>query len=237
MNEPSSPETTVLIVDDDPKIAEINRRFVEKVPGFSVIGIATDESQAKEQLEILAPQLVLLDIYIPNSNGIEILQHIRRHHRDTEVIMITAAKEIEPVREAVRSGAFDYIIKPLVFNRLQETLLRFRDYQGQLQRLGSGSGKVAQDDIDRLLARADKTEAPSFAQLPKGIDKLTLDKVVGALSSTPDGMTAEGVAKLIGVSRSTGRRYLEHLVSLGDVYADLSYGVVGRPERVYRSRR
>ncbi|AEI44602.1 response regulator [Paenibacillus mucilaginosus] len=237
MNEQPSHEITVLIVDDDPKIAEINRRFVEKVPGFSVIGIATDESQAREQLEILGPQLVLLDIYIPNSNGIDILQQIRRHHRDTEVIMITAAKEIEPVREAVRSGAFDYIIKPLVFNRLQETLLRFRDFQQQLQRLGSGSGQVAQDDIDRLLARTDKKEGPSSAPLPKGIDKLTLDKVVGALSSTPEGMTADGVAKLIGVSRSTGRRYLEHLVSLGDVYADLSYGVVGRPERVYRSRR
>ncbi|AFC32394.1 two-component response regulator [Paenibacillus mucilaginosus 3016] len=237
MNEQPSHEITVLIVDDDPKIAEINRRFVEKVPGFSVIGIATDESQAREQLEILGPQLVLLDIYIPNSNGIDILQQIRRHHRDTEVIMITAAKEIEPVREAVRSGAFDYIIKPLVFNRLQETLLRFRDFQQQLQRLGSGGGQVAQDDIDRLLARTDKKEGPSSAPLPKGIDKLTLDKVVGALSSTPEGMTADGVAKLIGVSRSTGRRYLEHLVSLGDVYADLSYGVVGRPERVYRSRR
>ncbi|AFH64703.1 response regulator [Paenibacillus caseinilyticus] len=237
MNEQPSHEITVLIVDDDPKIAEINRRFVEKVPGFSVIGIATDESQAREQLEILGPQLVLLDIYIPNSNGIDILQQIRRHHRDTEVIMITAAKEIEPVREAVRSGAFDYIIKPLVFNRLRETLLRFRDFQQQLQRLGSGGGQVAQDDIDRLLARTDKKEGPSSAPLPKGIDKLTLDKVVGALSSTPEGMTADGVAKLIGVSRSTGRRYLEHLVSLGDVYADLSYGVVGRPERVYRSRR
>ncbi|MGF7035063.1 two-component system CitB family response regulator [Paenibacillus mucilaginosus] len=237
MNEQPSHEITVLIVDDDPKIAEINRRFVEKVPGFSVIGIATDESQAREQLEILGPQLVLLDIYIPNSNGIDILQQIRRHHRDTEVIMITAAKEIEPVREAVRSGAFDYIIKPLVFNRLKETLLRFRDFQQQLQRLGSGGGQVAQDDIDRLLARTDKKEGPSSAPLPKGIDKLTLDKVVGALSSTPEGMTADGVAKLIGVSRSTGRRYLEHLVSLGDVYADLSYGVVGRPERVYRSRR
>ncbi|MCZ8518588.1 MULTISPECIES: response regulator [Paenibacillus] len=229
---------TVLIVDDDPKIAEINRRFVEKVPGFTVIGIATDESQAKEQLDILAPELVLLDIYIPNSSGLDILQHIRRHYRDTGVIMITAAKEIEPVREAVRCGAFDYIIKPLVFNRLQDTLLRYRDFHLELRRLGSGSGQVAQDDIDRLLARNEKKDLSSSSSmyLPKGIDKLTLDKVIGALSGTPQGMTADGVAKLIGVSRSTGRRYLEHLVSLGDVYADLSYGVVGRPERVYRSR-
>ncbi|UUZ93689.1 response regulator [Paenibacillus sp. P25] len=94
----------VLIVEDDVKIAEINRRFVEKIPGFQVIGIATDEVQAKERLEILKPDLVLLDIYFPNSSGLEMLQYIRDHHRDTDVIMITAAKEVDAVREAVRAG-------------------------------------------------------------------------------------------------------------------------------------
>ncbi|WP_248928130.1 response regulator [Paenibacillus hamazuiensis] len=226
----------VLIIEDDVKIAEINRRFVEKVPGFSVIGIATDESQAKEQLEILTPDLVLLDIYFPDSSGLEMLQYIRRHHKETDVIMITAAKEVEAVREAVRGGAFDYIMKPLVFNRLQETLLRYLDFHRELHRLASESGHINQEDVDRLLSGAGKKEtSPSY--LPKGIDKLTLEKVVQAISQTQEGMTAEQAAKLIGVSRSTGRRYLEHLVSLGTVYADLSYGVVGRPERVYRSRK
>jgi response regulator of citrate/malate metabolism len=228
----------VLIVEDDPKIAEINRRFVEKIAGFSVIGIAMDEAQAKEQLEVLTPDLVLLDIYFPNSSGLEMLQFIRQNHRETDVIMITAAKEINAVRKAVRGGAFDYIIKPLVFNRLQETLERYLDFHHKLQRLKMENGQIDQEDIDRLLSRMEKKEGSSSAgYLPKGIDKLTLDKVVQAISGTPDGMTAEQVAKLIGVSRSTGRRYLEHLVSLGDVYADLSYGVVGRPERVYRSRK
>lgn len=226
----------VLIVEDDVKIAEINRRFVEKIPGFQVIGIATDEVQAKEQLEILKPDLVLLDIYFPNSSGLEMLQYIRSHHRDTDVIMITAAKEVDAVREAVRSGAFDYIMKPLVFNRLQETFMRYLDFHRELRRMEQENGPINQDDIDRLLVRTGKKESAAAA-LPKGIDKLTLDKVVQAISGTPEGMTAEQVAKLIGVSRSTGRRYLEYLVSLGDVTANLSYGVVGRPERVYQNRK
>jgi response regulator of citrate/malate metabolism len=226
----------VLIVEDDVKIAEINRRFIEKVDGFHVIGIATDEIQAKEQLEILSPNLVLLDVYFPNANGLEMLSFIRQHYRDTDVIMITASKEVDAIREAVRSGAFDYIMKPLIFNRLQETLLRYLDFNHELNRLNESS-TIDQSDVDRLLSGHSKKEASAGTSfLPKGIDKLTLVKIVQAISNAPDGLTADQIAKLIGVSRSTGRRYLEHLVSSGDVYADLSYGVVGRPERVYRKK-
>ncbi|MFC5447798.1 response regulator [Paenibacillus aestuarii] len=226
----------VLIIEDDVKIAEINRRFIEKVDGFHVVGIATDDVQAKEQLDILRPNLVLLDIYFPNGSGLDMLSYIRQHYRDTDVIMITAAKEAEAIRDAVRSGAFDYIMKPLVFNRLQETLQRYLDFHRELNRLNT-SGSINQSDVDRLWSGTGKKDARAEnIFLPKGIDKLTLEKIVQAISAADAGMTAEQIAKEIGVSRSTGRRYLEHLVSAGEVYADLSYGVVGRPERVYRKK-
>ncbi|GAA4835319.1 response regulator [Paenibacillus vulneris] len=231
------PTVEVLIVEDDLRIAEIHRRFIEKVEGFTVVGIATDESQAKEQLDILRPHLALLDIYLPGSSGLDILQYIRQHYRDTDAVMITAAKEAEAIREAVRSGAFDYIMKPLIFDRLQETLLRYLDFHRELNRLNENRS-ISQSDVDRLLAGSAKKESgPEVSFPPKGIDKLTLVKVTQTISQAPDGMTAEQIAKLIGVSRSTSRRYLEHLVSLGTVYADLSYGVVGRPERVYRQKK
>lgn len=235
--EHQSTTVEVLIVEDDLKIAEINRRFIEKVEGFHVIGIATDAVQAKEQLEILTPQLVLLDVYLPGANGIDLLAYIRQHYRDTDVIMITAAKEIDAIREAIRSGAFDYIMKPLVFNRLQETLQRYLNFHRELTRMND-SGMINQSDVDRLLSSGSSKKeshlSPSF--LPKGIDKLTLVKIVQAISGAEGGLTADQIAKVIGVSRSTGRRYLEHLVSSGDLFADLSYGVVGRPERVYRKK-
>ncbi|NQX65100.1 response regulator [Paenibacillus alba] len=229
-----NPSVEVLIVEDDVKIAEINRRFVEKVDGFRVVGIATDALQAKEQLEILTPHLVLLDVYLPGASGLEMLSFIRQHYRETDVIMITAAKEIDAIREAIRSGAFDYIMKPLVFNRLQETLLRYLNFHRELLRMKE-SGMISQSDVDRLWLGAPKKDSGSDTSfLPKGIDKLTLVKIVHAISAAENGLTADQIAKEIGVSRSTGRRYLEHLVSSGDLYADLSYGVVGRPERVYR---
>ncbi|UKS30801.1 response regulator [Paenibacillus sp. HWE-109] len=235
--EPLNPTVDVLIVEDDVKIAEINRRFVEKVAGFHVVGIATDSGQAEEQLEVLTPHLVLLDVYLPGANGLDMLSFIRQHYRETDVIMITAAKEMDAIREAIRGGAFDYIMKPLVFNRLQETLLRYLNFHRELRRMNE-SGMINQSDVDRLLLGSSKKEASSDTFfLPKGIDKLTLVKIVQAISVAESGLTAEQIAKEIGVSRSTGRRYLEHLVSSGDLYADLSYGVVGRPERVYRKNK
>ncbi|MNV74547.1 Transcriptional regulatory protein CitT [compost metagenome] len=164
------------------------------------------------------------------------LSYIRQHFRDTDVIMITAAKEVEAIREAIRSGAFDYIMKPLVFNRMQETLLRYLDFHSELNRLHY-SGSINQSDVDRLILGTTKKDTRSeITYLPKGIDKLTLVKIVQAISAAANGISADQIAKEIGVSRSTGRRYLEHLVSSGEVFADLTYGVVGRPERVYRKR-
>jgi response regulator of citrate/malate metabolism len=227
----------VLIVEDDLRIAEINRTFLEKIPGFRACGIASDESQAKILLEILEPQLVLLDIYLHSASGLDLLRFIRQHHRSIDVVMITAAREIGPIQEAIRCGAFDYLMKPVVFDRLKETMGRYADFRRELSRLG-GAESIGQHDVDRLLSRAGDHagSAESGGSLPKGIDKLTLDKVTQAIAVDKEGMSAEKVAKLIGFSRSTSRRYLEYLVGLGTIEADLSYGV-GRPERVYRSRK
>lgn len=223
----------VLIIEDDARIAEINRRFVEKVAGFRVIGIATDEEQAKEQLDVLQPDLVLLDIFFPDMNGLELLRWMQEHHRGVDVIMITAAKEVDTVRDAIRGGVYDFIVKPLVFERFQQTLLSYKQYRNQLLQIKGERRQIDQEEIDRLLNRAGaNTSGESY--LPKGIDRLTLEKVSAAISQTEAGLTAEAVGREIGASRSTARRYLEYLVSKGEVGADLSYGAVGRPERIYR---
>lgn len=223
----------VLIVEDDVRNAEINRRFVEKVDGYEVSGIATDGRQATDLLEILEPDLVLLDLFMPDVNGFELLRYIKLNHLRTDMIMITAAKELNTVREAIREGVFDYIVKPVIFNRLRDTLQRyktFRDNLDSLERPGMNI-MVDQHKIDELLRTndMDKIQSP----VPKGIDQLTLDKITNYIKGTTEAFTAEQVSAGIGVSRSTSRRYLEYLVSLNHVTADLTYGTVGRPERFY----
>lgn len=223
---------SVLIIEDDYRIAEINRRFIEKIHGYEVVGVATNEEEAKEQLDILCPDLVLLDMYFPDMNGLDLLRYIKHHHHSTDVIMITAGKEVESVREAIGQGIFDYIIKPVIFQRFEQTLSNYKNYREKVEKWIIEKESVNQEKIDELMLKNRKVEE-KISYLPKGIDRLTLEKVSDVIQKRSDGLTADEVGKEIGASRSTARRYLEYLVSKGDVAADLSYGVVGRPERVY----
>lgn len=226
----------VLIVEDDVRNAEINRRFVDKVKGFEAAGIATDGRQARELLEILTPDLVLLDLYMPDVNGLELLKHIKESRKQTDVIMVTAAKELLTVREAIHVGIFDYILKPVIFERLQETLEKYKSFREKITLLEQEGSRatVDQQDIDELLRLKDVDKLRS--SYPKGIDQLTLEKVTGYVKGMNRFFTAEQVCAQLGMSRSTARRYLEYLVSMGRVTADLTYGSVGRPERVYRPK-
>lgn len=224
----------VLIIEDDIRVAEINRRFVEKVPGFQVAGIATDENQAKEHLDIFSPDLALLDLYFPDLNGLQFLKTMRDHHPQTDVIIITAAKELETVREAIRGGVFDFIIKPVIFERFQEKLIQYGNFRRKLNALKGTSRPVEQAEIDELL-RGSASGGAKEVYLPKGIDKLTMEKISSLIDSAAGGLTAEEVGGRLGVSRSTARRYLEYFVSKGELTADVSYGTVGRPERIYKN--
>ncbi|MEB3103142.1 response regulator [Ferviditalea candida] len=221
----------VLIVEDDLGVARINQRFVEKIGGLQVVGIATDEEQSKEQLEIFEPDLVLLDLYFPDMHGLQLLQHIRLRHRHTDVIIITAAKELDTVREAIRGGVFDYIIKPVIFNTFAEKMKNYILFRKNIEQ---GNRQVDQEQVDLLLLRRPQEKIP-ISDLPKGIDKLTLEKITLYLEQSNAAFTVEDICVRIGSSRTTARRYLEYLVSVGKLKADVSYGTVGRPERIYRT--
>jgi len=221
----------VLIVEDDLRIVDINRRFVSKIEGFEVIATATNGAEAKELLVCTEPHLVLLDVYLPDMLGTELVWHIRQHHRDTDIIMITAAKEIEMVQDALRGGVFDYIVKPLVFERFRERLESYREHLLRTRE----AGEVDQEDIDRILMRNLAKGRIRESPVPKGIDLLTLEKVLEAIKRTKkSGVSAEEISREIGTSRTTARRYLEYLVAEKKARAELIYGSVGRPERKYR---
>ncbi|MCD9022078.1 response regulator [Cohnella silvisoli] len=226
----------VLIIEDDLRIAQINRRFVEKVEGYEVVGIATDEQQARDHLEIFKPHLVLLDLYFPDMKGLDLLRDIQKNDPLTDVIIITAAKEIDAVREAIRGGVYDFMIKPVVFDRFETKLKSYQKYRQKMRQLEDANKQVDQEEVDQLLwGTNEKGYKDSY--LPKGIDKLTMEKIASVIHRSAEELTAEELGKRVGVSRSTSRRYLEYFVAKGELIADISYGTVGRPERVYRSTR
>ena len=221
---------STLIIEDDEKIARIQQAFVEKIPQFSVVGIAHSVAEGGEMIDILQPELVLLDVFFPDGSGIDLLRRIRGNRHQTDVILITAAKEKEILQEAIRGGVFDYILKPLVFNRFSAALLRYLEYRQTLDTIDT----IKQEDVD-LFIRQDLRPIQQSHDLPKGVDAITLQKVIEVINETGEqGLSAEAAGNLLGVSRTTSRRYLEYLVTTGLVQADHFYGTPGRPERIYR---
>ncbi|WP_313893399.1 response regulator [Psychrobacillus sp.] len=220
----------VLIIEDDKRISDIHRRFIEKVEGFQVIGSAYTGEEAKDWIISYRPDLILLDVYLPDTLGTDLLTIIQDHSPETDIIFITAAAEADIVKKAFRSGVADYILKPLTFEKFKESLFSYKAKRDIL----ASDGDVQEDFIKSLWNNNAAT--PNYeleAAPPKGIDPITKEKVVKHMQKIEQGVTAEGLGLEIGVSRSTARRYLEYLVSERRVHAELIYGTVGRPERRY----
>jgi response regulator of citrate/malate metabolism len=230
----------VLIVEDDCRVARINQGFVEAVEGFETAGLAATALEAERAVAELRPDLIILDLYLPDGAGLDLLRRLQSGRQTADVIVVTAAKEAATVQEALRAGAVDYILKPYRKERFAEALRRYREYRLQM----ACTSDVEQEQVDRLLALRPAGLGPGqgsglgpggvVGQAPKGIDPLTLDRVRQALQMVDQALTAEEFGARTGLSRTTARRYLEYLVSLRQARVEASYGSVGRPERLYR---
>lgn len=217
----------VLVVDDDFMVAEIHRRFVEQVDGFRAIGVARTGAEALSAARELSPQLILLDVYLPDMTGLEVLQRLRSDGDRVGVIMITAARELDTVTGALDGGAADYLIKPFDFEQLKTKL---EGFAARADALESADG-VDQSLIDSLFGGAGTP--PNHGILPKGLGAETGRLVLAAVTDAGEVSAAE-CAERVGISRVSARRYLEHYLSIGALEIRLQYGV-GRPERRYRA--
>ncbi len=217
-----------LIVDDDAMTASIHRSYVERVAGFEVVGEAHTGREALQLARTLRPDLLLLDIYLPDMSGLDLLRRLREPNEPhVDVIAVTAAKDVETLRTAIHGGVIHYLVKPFFFDTLRERLEGYAALHGRLERLREPD----QHDIDHVFAllRSRRRQA-----LPKGISGPTLDLVTDALRGSTAEVTAIEVADRTGVSRGTARRYLEYLALTGSVELSLRYGTTGRPEHLYR---
>ncbi|GAA2088384.1 response regulator [Streptomyces albiaxialis] len=230
----------VLVVDDDFMVAKLHSTLVSRVPGFEVAGVAHSGSDALSSVRELRPDLVLLDLYLPDLSGLEVLRRLRGDEAPgggPDVLVITAARDAASVRAAQHGGAVQYVVKPFEGKLLQERLVRYAERRQEFEALAS----AGQDEVDRIIggpAAADATgpalSAPAPA-LPKGLTEQTAELVRGALDASPEGegLSASECAERSGLSRVSARRYLEHFVTTGTARVTLRYGTTGRPERRY----
>lgn len=210
-----------LIVDDDFRVAGVHAGFVEDVPGFGVAGIAHTAAEARARVRELKPDLVLLDVYLPDEPGLTLLPDLR-----TDTIVLSAATDARSIRAALRAGALNYLIKPFTTRQLAERLTSYARYR---QLFGDDQG-LSQDDVDRAfrtLHEQDRTVTP------KGQSTATSRLVSDSLKAAARPLSAAEVAGELGMARATAQRYLTALAESGAVEMRLRYGATGRPEHEY----
>ncbi|SUW64876.1 Destabilizer of plasmid inheritance [Buttiauxella agrestis] len=220
---------TILIVEDETPLAEMHAEFIRRFHGCGQVWLAGNLAQARMMIERFKPALILLDNYLPDGKGITLLHELTQARFAGGVVFTTAASDMETVAEAVRGGVFDYLVKPIAYERLSQTLERYQQRMQLLVSHASASQRQI-DDMFNAYARGERKE-----ELPAGIDALTLAKVQ-LLFADPDARhTAETVAQELKLSRTTARRYLEFAAGRQQIMAEIVYGKVGRPQRTYRS--
>lgn len=218
----------VLIVDDDEIVARLHESFLAGLDGFVVCGIAATGPEAVAAIRTTGPDIVLLDMHLPEFSGLEALRIVRGdRNRDFEVIAVTAARDVDTVRDARRAGVRHYLAKPFSADDLRRRLVDVgRDLAGRPA--GVTPAELAQSQIDAMMAPTTSPAGP-----PKGISPETLETVRSALARAPGASAAE-LGDQLGLSRVSARRYLEHLVDGGAAHRSLDYAATGRPTTRYR---
>jgi response regulator of citrate/malate metabolism len=216
-----------LVVEDDALVAEVHASYVERVPGFTVAGVA---HRATEALELLAERpvdLVLLDFHLPDVKGLDMLRILHaRTAAPVDVIAVTAARDAESIRQAIAHGVSQYLVKPFAFATFADKLERYARYRAEVEH----AAEPDQAEVDALLGTL---RAPTPRTLPKGLNATTLESVRDVVREIGEPLTASEVAGRCGLSRVTARRYLEHLAVEGVVTLSMRYGGTGRPEHLY----
>lgn len=217
---------TVLIVEDDPMVGFINKQYLNNIGDIKVLGPVYEEDEIISLLESEKIDLILLDIFLPKKNGIELLKEIRSRKFLVDVIIISAANNSEDLKEAFAYGVIDYLIKPFQFERFEEAIGKYK----LRQKLFSKDIALNQNDVDRIYAGSND----QAINLPKGLNKLTLDKVIKFLSDNSDEVwTLREIASEINISNVTIKKYMDYLESINKVYVETTCGNVGRPELKY----
>ncbi|MEH7482241.1 response regulator [Neobacillus drentensis] len=218
----------VLLIEDDPMVREVHRQFIDRIDGFSIIGIASNGMEGLRLVKELSPDLAIIDLYMPYMGGLEMLSELRSEACSVDVIAITAASDIETIHRVLQQGAVDYIIKPFTFDRIKKSLDNYKNYRVKL-----GEKKaLLQEELDQILFIDNKEESENES-LPKGLNMNTLIKITNFISQEKEPVSAEEVAESIGMARVTARRYLDYLEKEGKVKIHIHYGGVGRPINRY----
>lgn len=215
----------ILIVEDDPMVALINKRFLENMGFKDILGPVQTEEEIIKVLDKENIDLILLDVYLPKKNGIDILKSLRYKKYLTDVIMITAANSVEEVKRAFAYGVTDYLVKPFEFERFEEAINKYKQKNNLLNKREA----LSQQDIDVISKSLEEK-----IELPKGLNQKTLDRIMEFLKENQGKVwTLREISYELKISNVTIKKYMDYLEDIKKVNVTLTSGNVGRPEYKY----
>ncbi|HFD2030304.1 TPA: response regulator [Clostridium perfringens] len=218
-------EKKILIVEDDPMVALINKRFLENMGFKNILGPVQTEEEIIKVLDKENIDLILLDVYLPKKNGIDILKSLRYKKYLTDVIMITAANSVEEVKRAFAYGVTDYLVKPFEFERFEEAINKYKQKNNLLNKREA----LSQQEIDVISKSLEEK-----IELPKGLNQKTLDRIMEFLKENQGKVwTLREIAYELKISNVTIKKYMDYLEDVKKVNVTLTSGNVGRPEYKY----
>lgn len=233
----------VLIVEDDPMVAMINEQYVQKDVNFCVVGSVRNGKDALDFLQKEKVDLVIMDVYMPIMNGVEVLKKIRQEKIKTDVIMVTAANDTQTLENTMNLGVVDYLIKPFALERFLVSLEKFLLKKSTLQ----DTNVLDQNSVDKIITNSvplvksnqnqnQKIIQPLQIQLPKGIQQKTLELICNFIESKSQNTYIDGeqISKDVGLSSVTVRHYMNYLVQIKKVTQTINYKTGGRPCILYK---
>jgi response regulator of citrate/malate metabolism len=218
-----------LIVDDDYRVSTIHAAYVAKTDGYQVVGEAHTAAAAIQAVQTERPDLVLMDVYLPDGNGLDVVRTMLDGTEHPDIIVITASRDVDTVRTAMQLGAVHYLVKPFGYGALGERLDAYRRLRARLSGITDEADQADVDELFNLLRRP----GPIGSRPDKGHSAPTLELVRNAVAAADGDISAAEVGDITGMSRATAQRYLTYLERHGIVRMHLRYGTAGRPEHRY----
>src|SRR5699024_2733260 len=183
----------VLIVEDDPMVLEVNKEYLSKLDNFLLVSSAKTGQEALHSIRNEDIDLVLLDVYLPDISGVDLLRKIRDLNMPIDVITVTAARDSETVHRLFRLGVIDYLVKPFRFDRFKSALENYERFWYKLK----NKETMSQEDIDYFI---EQEKSPNIELLPKGLNEITLKQIMMALLKQEEPVRAEELAQYLGLA-------------------------------------
>lgn len=222
----------VIIIEDDPMVASINRQYVNLTPSFRVSQVFKSGIEALEFFCEHTADLIILDYYTPLMNGAEFIDRLHAMGKSPSIIMVTSANDSDTVRQLLSRGVIDYLVKPFEYERFKAALEHFVKLS---ERLNRAQPSMSQSEIDKLLLSQERPAPSAAPALSKGLNETTLGLIRDFLAANRgSSYSSEQISEQIHLSRITVRRYMNYLVELGELVSDIDYQTGGRPSIRYR---